>query len=39
MANWLFGQAGLISNHFLDSTANHDWDQFGLIPSGISEWF
>jgi nucleoside transporter len=31
-----FWAAGLISNHFLDSTANHDWKSIWLIPSGIS---
>jgi nucleoside transporter len=31
-----FWAAGLISNHFLDSSANHDWKSIWLIPSGIS---
>lgn len=31
-----FWAAGLISNHFLYSTANHDWKSIWLIPSGIS---
>ncbi len=31
-----FWAAGLISNHFLDSTGNHDWKSIWLIPSGIS---
>lgn len=31
-----FWVAGMISNYYLDSTGNHDWQSIWLIPSGIS---